>query len=111
MDAFINGTYAGLENRVRVYKERGEGDFESIMRDIRKAALYGDIESYEQIRLEDLMGLDTADDIDDGYIEKHDHTTGGIQTSFTDEEKYDMPELDDFEEEGNDKEEGFLTLL
>lgn len=111
MNTFVNEVYANLERRVRIYSENKIGNFDDIMRDIREASLYGKIESYEEIRLMDLMNLDTAEDIDDGYVEVHDRTTGGIQTTFKEEEKHDMSYLDDFEEEEEEKDTGFLGFL
>lgn len=111
MNQFENKIYSGLEKRVMAFNECGIGDFEDIMKDIRAASLYGDIESYEEIRLMDLMKLKEADDIDDGYIEVRDKTTGGIQVDFNEEEMHDMSYLDDYDKEEEQEEHGFLGFL
>lgn len=111
MNVFENKVYSDLEKRAKSYIENGNENLENILRDIREASLYGKIESYEEIHLMDILNLDSADDIDDGYVEKHDETTGGIPISFGKEEKIDTSYLDDYEEEEEEKESGFLGFL
>lgn len=105
---FINPIYNNLEKRIK----EGIEDKEKIIRDIREASLYGKIQSYEEIHLMDLLELESAEDIDDGYTGPTiNETTGGISTQFEEEETYDMSELDDYEEEKEEDDSGFLGFL
>lgn len=108
---FENKVYSGLEKRAKAYASGCDIDLPTLMRDIREASLYGKIESYEEIHLLDILDLEQAEDIDDGYIQKFDETTGGIQTEFEKEEEHDMSYLDDYEEEEEEEESGFLGFL
>lgn len=108
---FANQTYMMLENAVKGYLN-GNGNIEDIIRDIKSASLYGKIETHEEIHLMDMLCLEKAEDIDDGYIEKHDMTTGGIPVELENEERYgDMSYLDNYEEEKEEEESGFLSFL
>jgi len=108
---FSNQVYSDLEKRINLYLQYRTGSLENILRDIREASLYGKIESYEEIHLMDMLELKKAEDIDDGVIEMHDKTTGGITPVFEKEEKYDMSYLDDYEEKMEEEESGFLSFL
>lgn len=108
---FENKEYARLEALVKSYVNDGEGDIDSIIRQIRAASLYGKIESYEEIHLMDLLPLNMADDIDDGERTVYDETTGGIPVNMEQEEAPDMSYLDDYDEEEEEEESGFLSGL
>lgn len=108
---FENKEYARLEALVKSYVNDGEGDIDSIIRQIRAASLYGKIESYEEIHLMDLLPLNMADDIDDGKRTVYDETTGGIPVNMEQEETPDMSYLDDYDEEEEEEESGFLSGL
>lgn len=108
---FENKEYARLEALVKSYVNDGEGDIDSIIRQIRAASLYGKIESYEEIHLMDLLPLNMADDIDDGERTVYDETTGGIPVNMEQEETPDMSFLDDYDEEEEEEESGFLSGL
>lgn len=108
LNNFINPVYNDLEQRIL----NGLDNKENIIRDIREASLYGKIQSYEEIHLMDMLNLESADDIDDGYNGIHvDKTTGGISINIDEEEKHDMSDLDDYEEEKEEEESGFLGFL
>jgi hypothetical protein len=111
LNNFSNPVYIDLEMRIKKYLEDEEEDVEKIVRDIREASLYGKIESYEEIHLMDLLDFEQAENIDDGYVKQIDKTTGGLQVEFEEEEKHDMSYLDDYEEEEEEKDEGFLSFL
>lgn len=108
---FENKEYARLEALVKSYVNDGEGNIDSIIRQIRAASLYGKIESYEEIHLMDLLPLNMADDIDDGERTVYDETTGGIPVNMEKEEAPDMSYLDDYDEDEEEEESGFLSGL
>ena len=104
MNIFVNEIYAQLEFRA---KNATEENIDDIIRDIREASLYGKIQSFEEIHLMDLLDLKQADDIDSDFIEEKDT---GIRLEEQ-EVLPDMSYLDDYEEEVEKKEEGFLGFL
>lgn len=106
---FINITYMNLENQIKDYMKNG-GNLELIIRNIRKASLDGEIASYEEIHLMDLLELEMEEDIDDHYVQQFSKDTGGLPIILEEEEKHDMSYLDDFNDY-SEKEEGFLGFL
>lgn len=108
---FFNTVYLEIETRIQNLGTNENDSVEKIIRDIREASLYGKIESSEEIHLMDLLNLEKNEDIDDGYRQVIDETTGGIDVTFEEKEIHDMSYLDDYEEEEEEKEEGFLGFL
>ena len=104
MSSFINTVFNSIQKRINDGEDKA-----SVLKDIKTAAFYGDIDDAEENFLIELLNPEKAD-IDSGSEGLS--TKSGIITSF-DEDDYDpdsMSYLDEYDEQ-EAEESGFLNFL